>query len=52
MHVHRLWAQVLDGDLIEELLQLGERDVERVATLVGVPAGELTKRVEDIARLH
>eukprot|EP00798_Chlamydomonas_sp_ICE-L_P003904 gene3904-13974_t len=44
----------VDGDLLEQFLDLGAERMQQVATLVGggVSVEELTKHVEDIARLH
>eukprot|EP00281_Chroomonas_sp_CCMP1168_P025534 CAMPEP_0206228886 /NCGR_PEP_ID=MMETSP0047_2-20121206/9404_1 /ASSEMBLY_ACC=CAM_ASM_000192 /TAXON_ID=195065 /ORGANISM="Chroomonas mesostigmatica_cf, Strain CCMP1168" /LENGTH=1100 /DNA_ID=CAMNT_0053652151 /DNA_START=70 /DNA_END=3372 /DNA_ORIENTATION=+ len=42
----------LDGDLIESFLDLRRDKMEEVARAVGVSADELSKRVEELQRLH
>jgi len=45
-------SNILDGDLIEQFLELGPDEMERVAEGVPATVDELTKRIEDLARLH
>jgi len=45
-------SNILDGDLIEQFLELGPVEMERVADGVLATVEELTKRIEDLARLH
>ncbi|EEC79792.1 hypothetical protein OsI_21216 [Oryza sativa Indica Group] len=42
----------LDGDLIESFLDLSRNKMEEVAKGMGVPVEELSKRVEELTRLH
>jgi len=42
----------LDGDLIESFLDLKPAKMEQVANAVGVTVEELSKRVEELQRLH
>ena len=46
-------THVLDGDLIESFLSLGADEMAQVCEgLPGTSVEELTKRIEDLARLH
>ncbi|AQK88922.1 DNA damage-binding protein 1a [Zea mays] len=42
----------LDGDLIESFLDLSRSKMEEVSKAMGVPVEELSKRVEELTRLH
>jgi len=42
----------VDGDLVEQYLDLPREAAEAVAAEVGLPADELARRVEELARLH
>lgn len=42
----------LDGDLIESFLDLNRSKMEEVAKAMAVPVEELSKRVEELTRLH
>lgn len=42
----------LDGDVIERFLDLPERDMAKVSTMVNVGVEEIVRRVEDMQRLH
>ena len=42
----------LDGDLIESFLDLKREKMEEVAKLAGSGVEEITKKVEDLTRLH
>ncbi|KAG2617083.1 hypothetical protein PVAP13_3NG178222 [Panicum virgatum] len=42
----------LDGDLIEAFLDLSRSKMEEVSKAMGVPVEELSKRVEELTRLH
>jgi len=46
-------SNVIDGDLIEAFLELSASDKEQVVSgLPGTTVDELTKRIEDLSRLH
>jgi len=42
----------IDGDLIESYLDLKKERMDEVAQLMGMDADELSKQVEELARLH
>lgn len=42
----------IDGDLVEQLLDLNQTQIEMVAKDSGVPVDELVKLVEELSRLH
>jgi DNA damage-binding protein 1 len=42
----------VDGDLIEQYLDLKQEEMHQVAEQMGVAADSITKLVEDLARLH
>jgi len=45
-------SHVIDGDLIEAYLELPRAEMEKVVAGLGVSVEDLTKRIEDLARLH
>ncbi len=42
----------VDGDLIEQCLELSHESMDKVAQEMHVGVDEIVKRVEDMARLH
>ena len=42
----------VDGDLIEQYLDLDHQTMQQVATMMGDTVEDLSKTVEDMARLH
>lgn len=42
----------IDGDLVEQFLELDLQEAAKVADAVGVPVEELTRRVEEMHRIH